>query len=552
MLRPCATALVFFVLALGVHAPALHGPFVSDDYLYLGGNPYVQQPGASNFAAMLDPRSEATSSVQNYAPLTLLLHSAAWRAFGDAPLGHHVLNVAIHSVACALLVELFLALGVALAAALAGGLLFLLHPANVEAVAWVSQLKSTASLALAVAALLARQQRPALGLALFALALVTKASALFALPVALTHAWVARQREPAALAAGRPWPWLGGWALAALVLAALQIPANQQTNAEAPLLHADPWVRARSIVAIAGRYAALALTGHGASTFHEPPPALRWGDPWFLLGAAAIALVAARGVATLRRDRMEAVGWVWVAAAFAPVSQIVPFLYPMADRYLYPILPGLLAAGLLALRPALARRAGAGLGAAALALGLAAVYAAESHARAKVWATAGGPVDDAIAHYPDGTSARLRRAQLLAQRGDRDGAVATLRSVKPFALEMNALLADPVLRGLRGHPGFDALLRDVAARWIDWGRRLPRPGPRELRQIAIAHMLRGELPEARSALERALALGGPRAPEIRADLEQLARLEAALRTKGGAPLRSTPPGGGGTPAPGGP
>ena len=563
MLRLGATALLFFALALPVYAPSLHGPFVSDDYFYVSGNPYVQQLSWANVGVILDPTGDAARGVQNYAPVYLLAQSLAWQAFGPDTTGHHVLQLAVHAAASALFVALLAAWGVAWAAAFAGGALFLLHPANVEAVAWISQLRTTLSLALALAALLAAERRrTALGAALFAAALLAKATALFALPVLAVRAWVrAPAGERAALR--RAGVELGVWCAAAGLYALAQLPANLHTNAGAPPIDPDPLVRARSLVAIAGRYLAMAATGTGLAAFHEPAPVRSSLDPLFLGSLAALAALGVRTVTALRRRAPEAAGWVWAAAAFAPVSQIVPFLYPMADRYLYTILPGLLAGVLLALWPvrgdlgaaAIAVRGRRPLAAAAAAavLGLGTLFAFQGHARARVWATASGPVDDAIAHYPDGTSARLRRAQLLAQRGEPDAAVATLRSVKPFALEMNALLADPALRGLRGHAGFDALLREVAGRWIEWGRGQGHASPGELRQIAIAHLVRGELPEARAALERALAEGGPREPELRADLEQVARLEAALRANAAREAaRSTPPPPGGTPSAGGP
>jgi len=49
-------------------------------------------------------------------------------------------------------------------------------------------------------------------------------------------------------------------------------------------------------------------------------------------------------VRTLRRDG-EAPSWAWVAGGVVPVPQLLPWLYPMADRDLYTNLPGLVGAG---------------------------------------------------------------------------------------------------------------------------------------------------------------------------------------------------------------
>ena len=87
-------------------------------------------------------------AIVNYAPLQMLVHSLAWQAFGAETFGHHVLNLALHTLASLLLVVLLTSSGVAQPAAVLAGAAFLVHPANVEAVAWVSQLKSVAALVL--------------------------------------------------------------------------------------------------------------------------------------------------------------------------------------------------------------------------------------------------------------------------------------------------------------------------------------------------------------------------------------------------------------------
>ena len=100
--------------------------------------------------------------------LHMLLHAAEWHVFGTQVRGYHVVNVILHALVSWLLVLLLLTSRIPPSAALLGGSFFLLHPANVEAVAWISQLKTTSAMALALGALLAHPRRPALGALLFA------------------------------------------------------------------------------------------------------------------------------------------------------------------------------------------------------------------------------------------------------------------------------------------------------------------------------------------------------------------------------------------------
>ena len=121
-------------------------------------------------------------------------------------------------------------------------------------------------------------------------------------------------------------------------------------------------MRVRSIPAFAARYLVMASTSLGVAAFQEPPPALSWLDPWWLGGAVALAALAWRFAVVARARRPEAAFWLWAAVSYAPVCQIFPFVYPLGDRYLYFILPGLLGGVLLvrAFRSGLSVRARAG------------------------------------------------------------------------------------------------------------------------------------------------------------------------------------------------
>src|SRR4030095_14446064 len=162
--------LLLGVLLFLVYGPALRGGFVSDDLGYVGGHPWVHELSLANVRAILDPTGPAAAHTANWAPLHLLLHAVDWQLFGPETLGHHAVNVALHAIASGLLVALFVRYGAPFVPAAIAGALFALHPANVEAVAWIFQLKSIVALALATAALLAPARRPIAALALFSLA----------------------------------------------------------------------------------------------------------------------------------------------------------------------------------------------------------------------------------------------------------------------------------------------------------------------------------------------------------------------------------------------
>jgi hypothetical protein len=517
-------AALFAVAALALYARALPGPFVSDDLHYVATNPYVHDPSAANLVAILDPSSPATVMIVNYAPVQMLTHALEWQIFGEHTAGYHVVNVLLHALGAALLVLVFAQAGLAPAPALIGGLLFLVHPANVEAVAWVSQLKSPASFVLSLAALLAHRRSPALAAACFGLALLAKPTAVFALPVAALLDWTRGERVRLA--------WLGVWAALFAAYAGAEFWTHQRSGAAEPIA-ADLAVRLRTSVAIAARYLWMSVTSFGVSTFHEPAPSPGWADPVWLAGLAAIAAIAVRSLIALRRRSAEAAFWAWAVASFLPVSQLFPFLYPMADRYLYFILPGLIGAALFALRDASARFcalrsavAQARIRRAALAAGLAlaACFAARAAARAAIWASPAAILNDSALHYPDGRTGHLVRARRAAQAGDADTAVANLRAA--FALGFNRFEQlqggddrDVAFDPVRDDPRFQAVVRDMAGWWVERLSVVPAPTQLELRTLAVAHLARGERDAAIAALERAIARGGPLDARLRGELE---------------------------------
>jgi hypothetical protein len=190
---PWLQLFVLVVVCLLVYRGAMDGGFFSDDIDVIVDNPIVNDPSAENLLTMWDPSSPVLhAGGGNYAPIHLLLTTLERQLFGDQVAAYHAVNVLVHALNAVLLASVLLACGLGSAAALLGGLLFAVHPANVEAVAWIFQLKTNVALALSLGALLLLPRRPGLATALFALGLLTKASALFALPMAAALAWVRR------------------------------------------------------------------------------------------------------------------------------------------------------------------------------------------------------------------------------------------------------------------------------------------------------------------------------------------------------------------------
>jgi hypothetical protein len=277
--------------------------------------------------------------------------------------------------------------------------------------------------------------------------------------------------------------------------------------------------------------------GIGLSAFQQPDAPRGWLDGWVLLGLGGGVAMAARALVALRRGGAEAGYWAWAAGGFLPVSQVLPFLYPLADRYLYFVLPGLLGALGLAALPAFDRPGAARLRPVLLALAAALLVASGwlAHQRAGIWRSDLTLALDAARHYPEGLPALGLAARAAAQRGDAAATVAALRKAvaRGFDRFMD-LERDPGFAAVRSDPGFVALVAEVAGVWIARVEsREALTGP-ELLMLGRAHRARGEWDAAERRLAQAAAGMGPEAQAARAELVALRAARRRMERSDGA------------------
>ncbi len=119
-----------------------HGFLIWDDRAFIAANPLIARPSAANLVALW-----TTPLYDLYAPLTYTLWEFLSAVFGPQPWAFHMTNVALHVLdTCAVyaLLRHLLEDGDP-GAALAGALLFAVHPLQTEAVAWASATKDLLS-----------------------------------------------------------------------------------------------------------------------------------------------------------------------------------------------------------------------------------------------------------------------------------------------------------------------------------------------------------------------------------------------------------------------
>jgi len=112
-----------------------------DDNDYVTNNPHVVSGITGNNIMWAFTSVDAA----NWHPITWLSHMADVQFYGTNPRGHHLTNVAIHTVSSLLLLLLLLRLTGSLWPSAFVAAMFALHPLHVESVAWVAERKDVLS-----------------------------------------------------------------------------------------------------------------------------------------------------------------------------------------------------------------------------------------------------------------------------------------------------------------------------------------------------------------------------------------------------------------------
>lgn len=378
-----------WVLVLVVAAaPWLAGlsfPFLYDDIGMIAENPFLEDP--ANVWTVLSGRTLADPHVVNgRRPVVLATYflDRAWH--GLQPAGWRVTNLALHLACVALFMGLVRRLTGHRFMAAAAGILFGLHPVVSEVVHAPGFRADMLCLLLALLALhgwlTPRARGVWLGTVAAALALLAKETAL-ALPLALALVlWLFPRDGLVRGAAARRVALAGGMA-AAFFLLWVWLPTELQAagrvwNGEslrfpetifsAPAL----WTRTLRLALVPWPLNVTPGFVPVASAF-----SLRFG-----LGCGWLLLCGWGAWAARRVAPALSLALGWMLIFFLPVANLWPLLHPVADRYLYPVLPGfaLLVAWVLAPQTRRGRNVGLAL--------LAVVYAGLSLVRVGQWQSA--------------------------------------------------------------------------------------------------------------------------------------------------------------------
>lgn len=322
--------LVYAALILAtlvVYAQTATFDFVNyDDPDYVVNNPHVRA------GLTLDGVRWAFTSTEsaNWFPVTRLTHLVDVQVFGVQSGWHHLVNVAIHAGAAALLFAFLLAATGARWPSAFAAFVFALHPLHVESVAWVAERKDVLCAFFWFLALWAYvRRRTALVYAAFAVGLMSK-------PMIVTLPFV--------LVLLDFWPLKRGWRIVeklplfAMSFAAAAITYLAQSHSGAVKPAAAISI-ANAIVSY-GMYLLRTVLPMDLAPFYPYPASI---PVWEVVVAAAVLSAITAGALRARhRAPYLLMGWLWFLGTLVPVIGLVQVgAQARADRYMYVPMVGL-------------------------------------------------------------------------------------------------------------------------------------------------------------------------------------------------------------------
>ena len=514
-------ALIFLATALA-YAPVLKAGLIWND------SDYVTRPALRSLAGLARIWLQLGATEQYYP----LLHSAFWvehRLWGDAPLGYHLLNVALHAASASIVLLILRRLAVP--GAWLAALVFALHPVCVESVAWISEQKNTLSTVFYLLSALAylrfaasRRRGPyLLASGCFVLAVLSK-TVTATLPAALLVLtwWRAGQlswrRDVVPLL-----PWLLFGAAAGLASGWVERTYIGAQGSDFSLTGVERLLLAgRAVWFYAGK-----LLWPAKLIFIYPRWHISAASMAAYAGLAALGGVLAGLAALRRRTRAPLAAALYFVGTLFPTLgffNVYAFVYSyVADHWQYLASLGLIVPGCAALAeaachlPPLARRAGAAA--------LLAVLAGLSFRQARMYNDMETFYRSTLAENPGAWMAWNNLGVLRRDAGDRAEAIADFEAagrVEPGGAEIHNNLGVSLA---------DAGRFDEARREYDQALRLRPRYAMALNNLAFLLYRTGRLPEALATYDRALELN-PRHPaahfnrgRILADLGRMSEAE---------------------------
>lgn len=438
--------LLAWLAVLAIYGRSLSYPFVYDDHWTLERNPALKDSPLVRFFSDSNTVADPTMNMGRaiYRPIATLSYAVDARLGGLSPRRFRLENLLLHGLNGWLLILLLRRLGFSNKGALFGGALFLVHPAQIESVVWLTQRSTLLCLTGLLLGLLAyAADRPKAAAGGFLAALFSKETAVV-FP-GLMGAWDQVTRRP------RWKPILAGLAAAVIFLLLRRAIVGELSQRTSRTGH---WTGDLLLTGLAfweylkivGFPAGLTVS-HGLYVDHPGQSPAAW------MGLAALAAWAVAAALLLRRRSRLGLSLAWYLLALLPVLGFLPLVTFVAERFLYMPLAGLSVAAAAAWDAVRVKLKDAGW---ILAAGLAGLAAA-AFVQTGVWKDDMTLWSAAVEAEPDNSFARACLADALDEA--RRPAAAAAQYAEALARRPSAAVAFTAYNNLaklenqRGRPG---------------------------------------------------------------------------------------------------
>jgi tetratricopeptide (TPR) repeat protein len=417
------------------YLPALGNGFTLDDWAIVERNPTAHSIRAA-ISAFDQPYWPPEHGAGLYRPLVVLSFAVDWQLSGGSARWFHAVNLVWHAAATALLVPVVAAYA-GPAAALAGGIVFAVHPVHVEAVANVvgrAELMTAAFLFGALLLARAVRRRRRLGastivpeIALFgatALALLSKEHAVVAV------ALLALDDLGTGATIGPHLPWrdyAGVLLLTAVWFAGRRaVEGGLSFEAVAPTFFLlGPGGRLSTMLPVVFVLLRLLVAPFDLSPDYQPQVLPRL-EHLTVLGVAGAVVLAACGTLALalwKKQRAASVGLLFIGITWLPTANLLfPSGVVIAERTLYLVSAGVALLAALG-AGAIARRWGSRRAVLATVV-VALAFGAKSATATGLWRSNQDLIFSELESHPESYRLHQTAARILARRGLRQKALA--------------------------------------------------------------------------------------------------------------------------------
>lgn len=315
---------ILLLVGIAVYGASLHGGFLNwDDDRYILTSPFVLH-------LSFETVQHAFTSIHftDYAPLTTIAFAVEYMAGGGDPFWFRAANLLLHIVNAMLVFCILGRMQKGRWLAAAGALLFLVHPLQVEVVAWISQQKTLLATCLSLSSFLFfLRGGPRWAVIILAIAAMLAKSIAIVLPLLfIIYDLLPRGRCL--------WRAILEW-IPLLIVAAFVAGMNLMAeHARGAVLTAHGGVAGHlwGMAQLPGRYLAKLLWPVHLTALTIVDPEEPLAVLYLLLTAALVALLV---WSLVRGRRMIAFALLWWFVTWLPVANVIPMTIWMADRYMY-------------------------------------------------------------------------------------------------------------------------------------------------------------------------------------------------------------------------